>query len=87
MTNTKNGKNDSKMKRGLKMTDEIKCPECKKEMKLLPQRQPLPEPNTGGTSLTLTAATITYSSYSSTSKTFKCSNDECWVTKLELSWS
>ena len=69
------------------MTDEIKCPECKKEMKILVQREPLPEPTTGGTALTFAAQTFTIPSYSSTSKTFKCSNPECWVTKLELNWS
>ncbi len=64
------------------MTDEIKCLECKKEMKLLPQREPLE--TTTGTSLTYN---ITTQSYPPTSKTFKCSNPECWVTKLDLSWS
>ena len=70
------------------MTDEIKCPECKKEMKLLPQREPLPQTTvTTGTAVTETGTYWTVPSYAPTSKTFKCSNPECWVTKLDLSWS
>ena len=69
------------------MADEIKCVECKKEMKLLPQRQSLPET----TAMTSTVYVDTYTgimpSFPPTSKTFKCSNPECWVTKMELSWS
>ena len=69
------------------MTDEMKCPECKKEMKLLPKQQPLPESSTT-MSMNLTASSFSGgATYSSTSKTFKCSNPECWVTKTELSWS
>lgn len=69
------------------MTNEIQCPECDQVMKLLPQREPLADPHIGGTALTFTATTFTGQSYPPTSKTFKCSNDKCWVTKLELSWS
>ncbi len=61
----------------------IVCPECKKEMKLLPQREPLE--TTTGSNLIFNVSTG--SPYSPTSKTFKCSNPECWVTKLDLSWS
>ena len=69
------------------MTEKINCPECKKEMKLLPEQQPLPEFTTT-MSMNVTASfTLTGQSYSPTSKTFKCSNPECWVTKMELSWS
>ena len=68
------------------MVDEINCPECKKEMKLLPQREPLPE-STTTMAMNMTTTTFTGQSYSPTSKTFKCSNPECWVTKMELSWS
>lgn len=69
------------------MTDEIKCPECKKEMKLLVQREPLQEPTVGTTNTNTWIASIGGPQYSPTSKTFKCSNPECWVTKLDLSWS
>lgn len=67
----------------------IVCPECKKEMKILPERDALPLSITSDTSLTFASQTITLTgqSYSPTSKTFKCSNEKCWVTKLSLSWS
>jgi len=69
------------------MTNEIKCPECKKEMKILPKREPVD--TTTGTDMHYTTftATFTTTSYPSTFKTLKCSNPECWVTKLDLSWS
>ncbi len=70
------------------MCNEIQCPECKKEMKILPQREPI-ETTTGSSVTPNNMFPITYTtqSYSPTSKTFKCSNPECWVTKLDLSWS
>jgi len=65
----------------------IVCPECKKEMKLLPEREGTPSTIPGEVSLTLSTTTFTGQSYTPTSTTFKCSNPECWVTKLNLSWS
>jgi len=77
------------------MADEIKCPECKKEMKLLPERQPLPEAMTRGTKIKkFDRLYFQYTGRDGTIerdvfhvRNFKRSNDECWVTKLELSWS
>jgi len=64
----------------------MNCPECKKEAKLLPQREPLSDNITNAT-YTITGTTFTGPSYPPTSKTFKCCNDECWVTKIETNWS
>ena len=62
----------------------IICPECKKEAREKPEI----------ITSTITTSTIqfplTYSTTdiesSITSKTYKCSNPDCWVTKVELSW-
>jgi len=62
------------------------CPECGEKIGLIPIREPLPESSIGGTYLTQTASTFTGSTYSPTSKTYKCSNPKCWVTKVELNW-
>jgi len=64
----------------------MNCPECKKEAKLLPEREQIPDV-TGGASGTFTLGTFIGVSYPPTSKTFKCCNDECWVTKIEETWS
>lgn len=65
----------------------MNCPECKKEAKLLPERKVSTETITNGTALTFPVTTFTGPSYPPTSKTFKCCNDECWVTKIEETWS
>jgi len=66
----------------------IKCPECGEKIKLIPIQEPLPE-STSTMTLNLTQSVGTYGgpSYAPTSRTYKCSNPKCWVTKVELSWS
>ncbi len=64
----------------------MNCPECKKEAKLLPCREQTAD-NTGLPNFITTATTFTGASYPPTSKTFKCCNDACWVTKIEETWS
>jgi len=66
-----------------------KCPECDYIIEELPTREPIPETMTGSAgafTLTQTATTWTCYSYTSTSKTYKCSNPKCWVTKIKQDW-
>jgi len=66
-----------------------KCPQCDEPIALLPIREPIPEDTSGATTLTMTQ-TMNWPyqpQYTSTNLTYKCSNEKCWVTKIEESWS
>lgn len=65
---------------------EDKCPECKDKIELITIREHLP--NTTSTGSLAYAGTITFNvpEYPATSKTYKCSNPKCWVTKIHVSW-
>lgn len=63
-----------------------KCPECKEKIDILPQQEPNP-PETNSTFTYSQDTTIDLGvSYPPTSKTYKCSNPKCWVTKITESW-
>jgi hypothetical protein len=64
----------------------MNCPECNKEILDIVVREPIQVTLTGADSITMSATTYTGPSYSPTSKTFKCSNPKCWVTKVKISW-
>lgn len=62
-----------------------KCPECKEKIDILTQQEPSP-PSTSTFAYNLTT-TLDYGiCYPSTTKTYKCSNPKCWVTKITESW-
>ena len=64
----------------------IQCPECDYKIELIPVRKPQEEGVTTMTMNLTQATTITGPFYAATSKTYKCTNPKCWVTKVELSW-
>ena len=61
-----------------------KCPECDGKIEILPIQEPSPQ----STSTMSLSSTITFNTetYPPTSRTYKCSNPKCWVTKIRLSW-
>jgi len=81
------------------MSNFKKCPECGGDVRLMPIREPLPEPASAGThpewnANAGTSPMVTYtvgstmigSNYSPTSRIYKCPNPKCWVTKITESW-
>lgn len=65
-----------------------KCPECNEKIEILPIQKSNPDSNTTGTlnfSQNISNAVI-FPTYPSTSRTYKCSNPKCWVTKISESW-
>lgn len=70
------------------MKDLEKCPECDFKIVIMPVRDPLP-PDTTTTMTVNTTMDIGYGfapNYGPTSRTYKCINEKCWVTKIEVSW-
>ena len=63
-----------------------KCPECNEKIDILKIQEPNPPSTTTGTFDFAQTCTIGLPSYPSTSKTYKCSNPKCWVTKITESW-
>jgi len=63
-----------------------KCPECNEKIDILPQAVPITQ-STGSTWQYTLSTTIDYGvTYPSTTKTYKCSNPKCWVTKITERW-
>lgn len=63
-----------------------KCPECKEKIDILQIQEPNPPSTTGTFTYDLTTLIDCGLSYPSTTKTYKCSNPKCWVTKITESW-
>ncbi len=61
------------------------CPECKEKIDILPEAVPITQ-YTGSTFQYNISTTIDCVSYAPTTKTYKCSNPKCWVTKITESW-
>lgn len=63
-----------------------KCPQCNEKIDILPEAVPITQP-TGSTFQYNMPTTIDCSvTYSPTTKTYKCANPKCWVTKINESW-
>ena len=62
-----------------------KCPECNEKIDILPEAVPITQ-STGTTFQYNISTTIDSVSYPPTTKTYKCSNPKCWVTKITESW-
>lgn len=62
-----------------------KCPECKEKIDILQTLEPNPQ-STSTFAYNLTTTVDFGISYPSTTKTYKCSNPKCWVTKITESW-
>ena len=66
----------------------MNCPECEQEVKVLPDK-----PIMG---FTASATTVDFNATSGsltvlnqpvpTSEVYKCSNEKCWVTRIEVDW-
>lgn len=65
-----------------------KCPECKEKIDILQIQEPNSLSIVTISSSTITAgwATSDGITYTPASKTYKCSNPKCWVTKIKESW-
>ncbi len=66
----------------------MKCPGCDHEVKILLEQQPEPDNMTATTSLVNNMVYDgTYQvTYAPTKEVFKCCNEKCWVTKIEVNW-
>lgn len=71
--------------------DKKKCPACDSEVKPLLSQPPLENTSTGTfenqiVSFSTPTFTTSIIRYGPTSQVYKCSNEECWVTKITESW-
>ena len=68
--------------------NDFHCPECKHKAAPLVIREPIDNSSTVGATTQMTTA-YTFScgpTYSPTQKTFKCINEKCWVSNIEIYW-
>lgn len=64
-----------------------KCPACDEKIDILPTQEPTLQSTTSTTGTVDFTSTFYFpTSYPSTTKTYKCSNPKCWVTKIRESW-
>lgn len=68
----------------------MKCPACDKEVKVLPDKPELvwntQITSTGGYFAGQDAAHIGTVNAVPTSEVYKCCNEQCWVTRIEIDW-
>ncbi len=63
-----------------------KCPECKVKIDVLPIQESEPQSTSMGSTMSTTVTYDLNATYPPSSKTYKCSNPKCWVTKITESW-